>query len=41
LGGNNTECKECLQGFICPGGYENLISEKGYWRENEYSLEIA
>jgi hypothetical protein len=25
-------------GFICPGGYENLISEKGFWIEKKNSI---
>jgi hypothetical protein len=27
--------------MVCPGGYLPLISEKGYWRESEDSLELV
>jgi hypothetical protein len=32
-------CDKCLPNFICPGGYEKLLIESGYWRESEDSLE--
>jgi hypothetical protein len=27
--------------MVCPGGYFPLISEKGFWRESEDSLELV